>query len=107
MPNIPREHEGMNQSDLDRLVTRLYALEYPVLRRPLVPFGAPPTAELIAWAIDIYAFSLTVHVRHLLESFCLLTKSKHSPTTFLVARALLEVAGQAAHVLRKVRASIA
>ena len=97
----------MNQPNLDRVLTHLYALEYPVLRRPSVQSGAPETAELIAWAIDVYTFILTVHVRHLLESFCLLTRSRHWPTTFLVARALLEVAGQATHVLRKLRAWIA
>jgi hypothetical protein len=61
---------------------------------------------LIAWAIDVYTFTLTAHVRQLLESFCLLVRSRHSPTTFLVARALIEVSGHAVHVLRKLRAAL-
>lgn len=96
----------MDQADLDRLVIRLHAIEYPVLRRPPVPFGAPPTAELIAWAIDIHTFCVIVHVRELLESFGLLARGRHSPTTFLVARALLEVAGHGAYVLRRLQKSI-
>lgn len=91
---------------LERVTTRLYAVEYPVLRRPAVPYGEPPTAELIAWAIDVYTFSLTTHVRQLLESFCLLARSRHWPTTFLVGRALIEVSGHAVHVMRDLRAAL-
>jgi hypothetical protein len=55
----------------------------------------------------VYVFGLVRHTRELLESFLLLKSHGHVPTTFLVARALLEVAGQGAHVLDETRASIA
>ena len=101
-----REHEHKHRTVLDRAVTRLYAVEYPVLRRPAVSHGDPPTADLIAWAIDVYTFTLTAHVRQLLESFCLLDRNRHWPTTYLVARGMFELSGQARHVLRKLRTAI-
>ena len=63
MSRFQDESEHTSDRDLYRVTTRLYAVEYPVLRRPEVPYGVPPTTELIAWAIDVYTFTLTAHVR--------------------------------------------
>jgi hypothetical protein len=90
----------------EKLAGRLHALEFPVLIRPMVPYGAPPTVELIAWAIEVYVFCFLAHIRQLVESYALLLRHMHWPTTFFVGRGLFEVAGHAMLVLRKVRAAL-
>ena len=56
--------EGGTRTDLERLTARLYALEFPVLKRPPVPYQARPTAELISWATEVYTFSCIAHFTH-------------------------------------------
>ena len=59
----------MRESDATRFekcAGRLHALELPVL--VAVPYGSPVTAELVAWAIDVYAFCFVAHFRQLIES---------------------------------------
>jgi hypothetical protein len=87
----------------EKVAGRLHALEFPVLIRPAVPYGAPPTAELIAWAVEVYVFCFLAHIRQLMESYALLVRHMHWPTTFFVGRGLFELAGHATLVLQKVR----
>jgi hypothetical protein len=91
---------------LEVCATRLHALSFPVLERPAGRRGEPRTHELIAWAVDVYVFCLLAHVRQLVESFTLLVRNAHWPTTFFVGRALFEVAGHARHVLGKLHAAL-
>lgn len=51
-------------------------------------------------------FCFLAHVRQLVESFALLVRNAHWPTTFYVGRALVEVAGHARYVLKKLRAAL-
>jgi hypothetical protein len=86
----------MRESDatlLEKCATRLHALELPVLVRPAVPYGSPVTNELVAWAIDVYVFCFVAHFRQLIESYALLLRHMHWPTTFFVGRGLFEPAG--------------
>jgi hypothetical protein len=45
-----------NATQFEKCAGRLHALEFPVLIRPAVPYESPATAELIAWAIEVYVF---------------------------------------------------
>jgi hypothetical protein len=93
-------------TQFDKCAAKLHALEFPVLVRPAVPFGSPVTAELVAWAIDVYVFCFVAHFRQLIESYALLLRHMHWPTTFFVGRGLFELAGHAMLVIHKVRAAL-
>jgi hypothetical protein len=93
-------------AQFERCAGRLHALEFPVLIRPAVPYGSPATADLIAWAIEVYVFCFLAHLRQLVESYALLLRHMHWPTTFFVGRGLFELSGHAMLVLRKVRAAL-
>src|SRR5437879_13102898 len=93
-------------TQFEKCAASLHAIEFPVLVRPAVPYGSPITAELVAWAIDVYAFCFIAHFRQLIESYALLLRQMHWPTTFFVGRGLFEVAGHAMLVLRKAPADL-
>lgn len=85
-------------------VSRLYALSFPALKRP--PACHEMSLDEVAWATDVYTFCLLAHLRQLLESFALLVRQGHAPTTFFVGRALFELAGQAMHVANGLRSAL-
>jgi hypothetical protein len=86
-------------------LTRLHALSLPPLVRPFSQANAPATPELVTWATDLYAFCLISHARQLLDSFVLLAENGHTAGTYLLSRALFELAGHAVHVTKKVSAA--
>jgi hypothetical protein len=99
----------MRESDItqfEKCAGRLHALDFPVLIRPAVPYGCPATPELVAWAIEVYVFCFVAHFRQLVESYALLLRHMHWPTTFFVGRGLFELAGHAMLVVQKVRAAL-
>lgn len=85
---------------------RLHALSFPVLGQPPKTNDGPRKDELVPWAIDVYVFLFLAHLRQLLDSFNLLHEKAHCPTTFFVARAVMEVAGQGCYVLKKLRVAL-
>lgn len=90
----------------ENLARRLYALEYPVLTGPGTPVGEDPGEDHIRWAVHVYVLCVVGHLRQLAESFGLLLRHGHRPTTFLVGRALFELAGHASLVAESVQRSL-
>jgi len=86
-----------------RLVSlKLSRLAFPPLQRPAVPEGAPPTRELVEWAVAFYCFSLLSHFREMLRSFLFMVKKGHIPSGFLVARCLFELGAHTYYVHKHV-----
>lgn len=94
--DLPRRTSSERKSKLAECAGRLDGLHFPSLQRPAVPSGAPPTPELIAWAVRVYVFSALSQARALLRSFVLLAREGHIPASFLIARGLFNLAGQMA-----------
>jgi hypothetical protein len=73
----------------------LASVEFPALMRPEVPPEAPPTPELVNWAVALYCFGLLSHFREMLRSFLFLSANGHTPASFLLARCLFEMGAHA------------
>jgi hypothetical protein len=91
---------------LDACARRLHALTFPVLIAPRQPMEDIPTAEHVEWAVHVYIWCLVAHARQLIESYALLLRLGHRPTTFFVGRGLFELAGHATLVAREVREAV-
>ena len=89
--------------------TRLQSLALPLLARPHAARDSGPTRDLVNWGTRFYTFAVLSHARELLASFLLLVREEHTPATFVVGRALFELAAHTAlvqHTLSKhIRAS--
>ena len=87
-----------------KLVSRnLQGLRFVTLSRPQVPYGDPPTMELIDWVTKLYCFSVLCHFRALLKSLVLLTEAKHAPAVFIIARSLYEIGAHSYYVQKHIK----
>lgn len=82
---------------------KLAKLSFSPLGRPNVPRDAPPTRELVDWAIRMYCFSMLSHYREMLRSFLLLTESGNIPAAFVTSRCLFEMGAHAYYVNKHVQ----
>ena len=82
--------------------TILGSIAFPDLVRPAVLPNAPPTPELVDWAVRVYCFSVLSHFKELLRSVLLLVEVGHIPAAFIVSRSLFEIGAQAYYVKKHV-----
>ena len=95
---LPLEKREWYLPSLRASLQGLDQIKFPSLTRPNVPKDAPPTFDLVNWAIQMYSFSLLSHYREMLRSFLLLTGGGNIPAAFVIARCLFEMAAQTYYV---------
>jgi hypothetical protein len=88
--------------EIREIVKILHGVQPPKLARPKVPFGDPPTAGLVHWAVCVYAYSLLCQFREVLSSTLYLYDGAHVPAVFLCCRSLFEMAAHAYYVKKHV-----
>jgi len=91
LPSLRTSSQGLDQ------------IKFPSLTRPNIPKDAPPTFDLVNWAIRMYSFSLLSHYREMLSSFLLLTDRGNIPAAFVIARCLFELAAHTYYVNKHVQ----
>jgi len=89
------EVEHNDEARLNAVLAGLEEVRFPCLDRPAVPYGAPPTQELIEWAMRFYASVLLSHVRQLLRTFLLAVREGQKPSAFVLGRAIFELGAHA------------
>ena len=77
---------------------KMEKLNFPSLQRPDGNSESPATPELIDWGIRVFVFSLLSHFRELLRSFLFLATNGYVLASFIVCRAMYEMAAQAYYV---------
>jgi hypothetical protein len=88
--------------DLNFALQQLDTITPPDLPRPAVPYQAPPTQELLAWAIRVYFYSTFCQFRELLRATLTLVNADLVPGVFLCSRGLFELAAHAYYVKKHV-----
>lgn len=88
---------------LKKASKRLRRLSFPVVKRPDVPEDAPPTRELVDWAIRLYSFSLLSHYREMLRSFLHLLDGGMVAAATVIGRCLFEMGAQTYYVHKHVK----
>jgi hypothetical protein len=68
----------------------LKQIKFPQLVLPAVGPDAPPTIELLHWAVQAYFFPWIRHMSALLDGMILLTDSDNKPAARIVGRSSFE-----------------
>lgn len=107
-PPNPREMVKRDTGHLRLALQKLDTVTIPELVRPPVPHGAPPTNELVIWAVKVYFYSALCQFRELLRATLSLVDADHISAVFFCCRGLFELAAHAyyvkKHVLQYVKA---
>lgn len=109
--NAPREEAPVDPDDVVKrsineltfFSQKLDAIAMPELVRPAVPPDAPPTDELVAWAIRVYFYSALCQFREILRATLLLSNHDLVSAVFPCCRLLLELAAHAYYVKKHVQ----
>lgn len=81
----------------------LKQIKVPQLVRPAVGPDAPPTVELLYWAIQAYCFPWVRHMSALLNGMILLTDSDNKAAVRILGRSSFEVCAHAYYVKKHVK----
>lgn len=104
----PEKTVKRDTDELTLALQRLDAVTIPELVRPPVPHDAPPTDELVVWAVKVYFYSALCQFRELLRATLLLVDAGQVSAVFFCCRGLFELAAHAyyvkKHVLQHVKA---
>jgi hypothetical protein len=98
----PKEMVKRDTGELKLALQKLDAITIPELVRPPVPHDAPPTEELVAWAVKVYFYSALCQFRELLRATLLLVDADHISAVFFCSRGLFELAAHAYYVRKHV-----
>jgi hypothetical protein len=83
------------------VATGLQAIAFPVLSRPPVGPREPATEELIQWGTKFYTYSLTAHLREIINGLVLLGRAENVPVANVVGRHIFEWAAHACYMNEK------
>jgi hypothetical protein len=97
-PPNPEEMVNRNVGELTLALEMLQAIKIPDLIRPAVAHDAPPTEELIAWAVHVYFYSALCQFREILRATLLLVDAHVVAAVFFCCRGLFELAAHAYYV---------
>jgi hypothetical protein len=100
-PN-PEETVHRDIGELTLALEMLQAIKIPDLIRPAVAHDAPPTEELVAWAIHVYFYSALCQFREILRATLLLVDAHAVAAVFFCCRGLFELAAHAYYVQKHV-----
>lgn len=84
----------------------LKKIRSPQLVRPAVGPDAPPTIELLHWAIQAYSFPWILHMSALLNAIILLTDSGNKPAVRIIGRSSFEFCAHAYYVKKHLKQHI-
>ena len=98
----PEEMVKREIDELTQALQKLDAITTPELVRPPVTPDAPPTNELIAWAVKVYFYSALCQFRELLRATLLLVEVGYISAVFFCCRGLFELAAHAYYVQKHV-----
>jgi hypothetical protein len=100
-PN-PENLIDQNIGELKIALQKLDGIVPPELVRPPVESGAPPTNELVAWTVRVYAYTVVCHFRELLRATLVLVETDHVSAVFPCCRGLFELAAHTYYVKKHV-----
>src|ERR1700692_3093292 len=78
-------------------------IKFPQLVRPALGSDAPPTIELLQWAIQAYSFPWIRHISALLNGVILLTDSGNKAAVRVIGRSSFEFCAHAYYVKKHLK----
>lgn len=87
--------EGLSISMLRLTAEHLKKITFPQLVRPALGPDAPPTIELIQWAVQVYCFPWIRHISALLNGIVLLIDSDNKTAVRIIGRSSFEFCARA------------
>jgi hypothetical protein len=102
MTGTPEDH-SLSVSMLRLTAEHLKKIIFPQLVRPAVGPDAPPTIELIQWAIQAYSFPWIRHMSALLNGIILLTDSDNKAAVRIIGRSSFEFCAHAYYVKKHLK----
>jgi len=100
------EDNSLSVSMLRLTAEHLKQIKLPQLVRPAVGPDAPPTIELIHWAVQAYCFPWIRHMSALVNGIILLTDSDNKAAVRIVGRSSFEFCAHAYYVKKHVKQHI-
>ena len=98
-----REDDSQSVAMLRIAAEHLNQIKLPQLVRPAVGPDAPPTTELLHWAIQAYSFPWIRHMSALLNGIILLTDSDNKAALRVIGRSSFEFCAHAYYVKKHVK----
>jgi hypothetical protein len=98
-----REDNSLSVSMLRVAAEQLKQIEFPQLVRPAIGPDAPPTTELLQWAIQAYCFPWIRHMSAMLNGIILLTDSENKAVVRIVGRSSFEFCAHAYYVKKHMK----
>jgi hypothetical protein len=102
MTATPEDH-SQSISMLRLAAEHLKKITYPQLNRPALGPDAPPTIELIQWAIQAYSFPWIRHMSALINGIVLLIDSDNKAGVRIIGRSSFEFCAHAYYVKKHVK----
>lgn len=97
------EDNSLSVSMLRVAAEHLKQIKFPQLVRPAVGPDAPPTVELLNWAIQTYCFPWIRHMSALLNGIILLTDSDNKAAVRIIGRSSFEFCAHAYYVKKHLK----
>jgi hypothetical protein len=97
------ENKSMSVSMLRLTAEHLKKIAFPQLVRPALGPEAPPTIELIQWAVQAYCFPWIRHINALINGIVLLIDSDNKAAVRIVGRSSFEFCAHAYYVKKHLK----
>jgi hypothetical protein len=99
----PTEDNSASVSMLRLTAEHLKKIKFPQLVRPALGPNAPPTIELIQWAIQAYSFPWIRHINALINGIVLLIDSDNKAAVRIIGRSSFEFCAHAYYVKKHLK----
>src|SRR5713226_3976680 len=97
------EDNSLSVSMLRVTAEHLKQIKFPQLVRPAIGPDAPPTIELLNWAVQAYCFPWIRHMSALLNGIILLTDSDNKAAVRIIGRSSYEFCAHAYYVKKHMK----